>query len=234
MSMELGPYSNFHELNQDWFLSEFDKVLKKWADMQKSFTSLNQAFNDLHDYVHDYFKNLNVQKEIDNKLVAMAKDGSLYEIIRKYTDPIVNKQNEKIIVLENRMNTFTSLPEGSTAGNAELVDIRIPAIDFNENKPYPSAGDAVRRQIGKLYEDSSEIYKKTFDWVDKKMFNFEGYIDLNVDTFSCAKIDVSSFVGFRIYITTYTAYNGTYVFFSEPFDREHPMKWKKEKNENIW
>ena len=84
MSMELGPYSNFHELNQDWFLSEFNKVLKEWTDMQKRFTSLNQAYNDLHDYVYDYFKNLNVQKEIDNKLDAMAKDGSLYEIIRKY------------------------------------------------------------------------------------------------------------------------------------------------------
>lgn len=232
MSMEFGAYTNFHELNQDWFLSEFNKVLKEWADMQKKFTNLNQAFNDLHDYVHDYFKNLNVQKEIDKKLDAMAKDGSLYEIIRKYTDPIVNEQNKKIIVLENRMNTFASLPEGSTAGNAELVDIRVPAINFNENKPYPSAGDAVRGQIGKLYEDSSEIYKKTFTWVDKLMFNCTGYLDLTVDTFSCAKIDVSAFVGFHFYITTYTAYNGTYGFFSEPFDKDHPMKWKREKNEN--
>lgn len=83
MSMELGPYTNFHELNQDWFLNEFNKVLKEWADMQKSFTNLNQAFNDLHDYVHDYFKNLNVQKEIDNKLDAMADSGELGIILSK-------------------------------------------------------------------------------------------------------------------------------------------------------
>lgn len=178
MSMELGPYTNFHELNQDWFLSEFNKVLKEWTDMQKRFTNLNQAFNDLHDYVHDYFKNLNVQKEIDNKLDAMAKDGSLYEIIRKYTDPIVNEQNEKIIVLENRMNTFTSLPDGSTTGDAELTDIRVPAIGFNNDKPYPSAGDAVRGQVSSVNEELMNTINGIYPlkWIANKTIDSQGNI----------------------------------------------------------
>ena len=54
MSMELGPYTNFHELNLDWFLDEFNKVLAEWADMNKRFSDLNAAFNDLSNYVHDY------------------------------------------------------------------------------------------------------------------------------------------------------------------------------------
>lgn len=150
MSMELGPYSNFHELNQDWFLNEFNKVLAEWTAMKKSFSSLNEAFIDLRNYVNDYFKNLDVQEEIDKKLNDMANDGSLYAIIRKYTDPIVDEQNSKITVLENRMNTFTSLPQGSTSGDAELIDIRVPASGFNGNSAYPSAGDAVRGQVGDL------------------------------------------------------------------------------------
>ena len=231
MSMDLGPYSNFHELNQDWFLNEFNKVLKEWADMKKSFTDLNQAFNDLRNYVNNYFKNLNVQKEIDKKLDEMAKDGSLYDIIRKYSDPIVNKQNEKLSVLENRMNTFSSLPSGSTNGDAELIDIRVPANGFNNGQNYPSAGEAVRGQVSKLYEDSSEIFKKEFTWVDNLMFNCTGDLDETVDTFSCAKIDVSAFAGFRIDIKTHTAYNGTYGFFGEPADQEHLIKWENNKNE---
>lgn len=48
MSMEnLGPYSNFHELNQDWLLNEFNKVLEQWKAMQKNFDNLQDAFNDL-------------------------------------------------------------------------------------------------------------------------------------------------------------------------------------------
>ena len=84
MSMELGPYSNFHELNQDWFLNEFNKVLAEWAAMNKSFNDLNEAFNNLHDYVHDYFKNLNVQEEINNKLDEMASSGELSLILANY------------------------------------------------------------------------------------------------------------------------------------------------------
>ena len=30
MSMELGAYTNFHELNQDWFLDEFNKLVSQW------------------------------------------------------------------------------------------------------------------------------------------------------------------------------------------------------------
>ena len=60
MSMEnLGPYSNFHELNLDWFLDEFNKVIAQWKAMQKNFDTLQDAFDDLKSYVQNYFKNLN-------------------------------------------------------------------------------------------------------------------------------------------------------------------------------
>ena len=153
MSIELGPYTNFHELNQDWFLNEFNKVLADWVAMNKRFSDLNAAFNDLSNYVHDYFNNLDVQEEIDNKLDSMARDGSLYDIIRKYTDPIVNEQDEKINVLKARMDTFSSLPDGSTAGDAELTDIR---VGYN-GKVYPSAGDAVREQVSGVNNEIVEL-----------------------------------------------------------------------------
>ena len=41
-------------------------------------------FNELHDYVHDYFDNLDVQEEINNKLDDMAEQGILQEIITTY------------------------------------------------------------------------------------------------------------------------------------------------------
>lgn len=126
--------------------------------------NLNNAYNELQSYVNDYFSTLDVQKEINNKLDVMAKDGTLSALIQPLFDTYktqidgeVNKQNNKIVVLENRMNTFTSLPSGSTSGDAELIDIRVPYNGFNNNQPYANAGDAVRGQVGALKTDLDNI-----------------------------------------------------------------------------
>ena len=90
MSMEnLGPYSNFHELNQDWLLNEFNKVLEQWKAMQKNFDSLQDAFNDLKSYVQDYFKNLDVQDEINNKLDQMNEDGTLNILLQMHARTVL-------------------------------------------------------------------------------------------------------------------------------------------------
>lgn len=132
--------------------------------------NLNNAYNELQSYVNDYFSTLDVQNEINNKLDVMAQDGSLSALIQPLFDTYktgidnaVNQQNNKINVLENRMNTFTSLPNGSTSGDAELIDIRVPANGFNDNKPYVSAGDAVRGQSGLLKEITSNLQYQSYD-----------------------------------------------------------------------
>lgn len=45
---------------------------------------LSDDFKTLYSYVHDYFDNLDVQEEINNKLDAMAQSGELEEIISQY------------------------------------------------------------------------------------------------------------------------------------------------------
>lgn len=75
-------------------------------------------------------------------------------------------QNSKITTLEGRMDTFTSLSEGSTTGDAELKDIRVGANGIT----YNNAGDAVRGQYSELKEDlenvedfSNTVYSKVFE-----------------------------------------------------------------------
>lgn len=47
-------------------------------------TNLTNLFNQLKDYVDNYFENLDVQEEINNKLDQMAEAGTLQEIITTY------------------------------------------------------------------------------------------------------------------------------------------------------
>ncbi len=65
----------------------------------------------------------------------------------------VSTAENDIDVLDARMDTFASLPSGSTSGNAELVDIRVGA----DGVTYPSAGDAVRGQVSDLIDDLDNI-----------------------------------------------------------------------------
>ena len=59
----------------------FNKLSKETKEIVEEYIT---KFNDLHDYVHDYFDNLDVQEEINNKLDDMVEQGTLQEIITSY------------------------------------------------------------------------------------------------------------------------------------------------------
>lgn len=123
MSMEnLGPYSNFHELNQDWFLSEFNKLIAQWKTMQKNFDTLQDAFNDLKSYIQNYFKNLNVQNEINNKLDDMAKDGSLSSLLSPLVNNSISDLSSKVNALQSVVSGLT--PTGEAISSNEVTQSR--------------------------------------------------------------------------------------------------------------
>lgn len=148
-----------------------NKTMEDVETLHGDVTNLHKAYEKLQSYVNNYFSSLDVQEEINNKLDNMAKSGELYAIIRRYTDPIVNEQNEKIDVLKSRMDTFARLPNGSTTGDAELQDIR---VGYNGVK-YSSAGNAVRGQVSELND-----YFSKFELVKGNYFDKNNYTIVNM------------------------------------------------------
>lgn len=63
---------------------EINKIIDSQNIVGEQAENLTNAFNNLKNYVDDYFKNLDVQDEINNKLNEMAQDGTLQEIIAEY------------------------------------------------------------------------------------------------------------------------------------------------------
>ena len=86
----------------------FNKLSKETKETIEEYIT---KFNDLHDYVHDYFDNLDVQEEINNKLDAMAEAGTLQEIITAYIQANVAWCFDTVA----DMKTATNLVDGSYA-----------------------------------------------------------------------------------------------------------------------
>lgn len=183
------PYTDTSVLNLDWFLEQFKELLESW-DAQKvdyeqfkedlttefntlsgKFDDLDEAFQALKSYVENYFENLDVQQEINNKLDEMVEDGTLKALLQPMFDEVVADQNGRISVLEGRMDEFTNLPEGSTTGDAELMDIR---VGF-DGSTYPTAGDAVRDQCDYLNDFISNIEIEGYTKSDGKPVDLSSY-----------------------------------------------------------
>ena len=58
-----------------------NKTMEDVETLEEDVTGIYEAYNLLQQYVNDYFDNLDVQEEINNKLDQMAEDGSLSTVM---------------------------------------------------------------------------------------------------------------------------------------------------------
>lgn len=63
---------------------EMNKIINSENILGTQVENVTNAFIDLQNFVNNYFENLDVQEEINNKLNEMAQDGTLQEIISEY------------------------------------------------------------------------------------------------------------------------------------------------------
>lgn len=80
-----------------------NKLIPHMQQNDENIKELNDLYNEVVDYVNNYFENLDVQEEINNKLDQMAADGTLANIIN---EQIFNELNQKI---ENNTTEINNL-----------------------------------------------------------------------------------------------------------------------------
>lgn len=117
------PYTDFSELNLDWFLEQFKLLVEewksteeKWAEMQQNFQTLESTVQTFTNFVENYFENLDVQQEINNKLDAMALDGTLSDLLA----PFVTSELPGVVT--------TQLPSEVTSQLPGVVTTQLPGV----------------------------------------------------------------------------------------------------------
>lgn len=98
---------------------EMNKIINSVNTSGSQVETLTNAFNNLQDYVNNYFNNLDVQEEINNKLDEMAQDGTLQNIIEEYLNLGVIFHYDNI----NNMKSATNLKNGNYAQTGGFYQI---------------------------------------------------------------------------------------------------------------
>lgn len=84
---------------------EMNKIINSENTLGTQMENITNAFIELQNYVNNYFDNLDVQEEINNKLNEMVQDGTLANIINQEIFGKINEDIENInITLNNIYN----------------------------------------------------------------------------------------------------------------------------------
>lgn len=105
-------------------MEKINEIITSQNQTNENVTELQNAFNELKNYVDNYFTNLDVQEEINKKLDAMLTDGSL--------DPILQRTkvyNSLGLYVNTTTDISDYLTQLDTIGNAGL-----PAGTYTVNK----------------------------------------------------------------------------------------------------
>lgn len=82
------PYTDFHELNLDWFLEEFNKLNDAFDQVKAEVISMDEAIDEFR----HWFETLDVSQEISDKIDRMIADGSFQAIVDSRLDPVVRTE----------------------------------------------------------------------------------------------------------------------------------------------
>ena len=179
-----------------------NNVINSQNSVGQEVENLSQAFIDLQNYVDNYFDNLDVQEEINNKLDSLVEDGTLTNLISTYLQPYIeaqnqviseqtqtlnnaisqqnnaiSQQNQNINTLEARVDEVTQLPSGSTSGDAELADIRVAYTSVS----YDTAGNSVRAQSKNIAQTTmkNKVLSTSDFTVGQSINSTDGFISSN-------------------------------------------------------
>ena len=192
--------SKFYKLLQDFFinndketfiqfLAEFynrtegiidkngtqDDLIKELRELYLEFNEKGIDENIVREKVNYFLENSVKIKDILAKLVINT--NKIEDVNTKLNAKLDTKANESDLIVERqRIDSFTKLANGSTTGDAELIDGRIGA----DGLTYDNIGGAIRTQISnindKINKSTSVIeYKNILSYGDmKEITHFSG------------------------------------------------------------
>ena len=208
--------SNFYKALQDFFINAdkktFLQFLAEFYNRTEGIIDKDNIQDDLIKELRELYLEFN-EKGIDENIVRekvnyfLENSVKIKDVIKKLDHIEIQKATKEEVETERkRIDNLTKLGEGSTTGDAELIDIRV-GID---GTTYENAGEAVRKQFKELdylkeYSTIVEKNKITGEENRGKLYNFHDNTTFNESSSKYVKYDVSSLVDKKLLISGSTA-----------------------------
>lgn len=170
-------------------------------------SSLEKLKNDFKSDVEGMKEEYNSWKDT---VLAENNVAKLQNEINGLGSQLDNKASkDEVDVERKRIDSFTSLSQGSTTGDAELIDGRIGADGIE----YENIGGSIRGQFGKINENAFEFEEININRQKGKIYN--GYLPLTSKSgFMVAEITVETGDVFKLHTTTYGGDHFAYAFYN--------------------
>lgn len=194
-----------------------NNLIKDVNTLTAEMTELQQAFTTLKNYVDNYFANLDIQEEINNKLDKMVQDGTFDTIIKAYFNrKFIFVGDSYILGYSNDGHLYTSFAEiinanlgiGATILGTSGAGFAHVGTGINEGKNFLQTlqtyqgNTADKNSITDIYVMggyNDRTHTTTEIWL--AMHDFSTYVK---ETFPNARVHVA-FIGWSLLPAEYTA-----------------------------
>ena len=122
---------------------------------------LQNLYELLRTYVNDYFDNLDVQEEINNKLDDLVRDGTIQNILSNQYNDLMTQVNNELNDFSNRLESVASGSPLIANSTSEMTDTSRVYVNTSDGKWYYYNGTAWT--IGGTYQ-STEIANNSIDF----------------------------------------------------------------------
>lgn len=137
--------------------------------------NVTNAMTELQNYVNNYFENLDVQDEINNKLNEMVEDGTLQNLL----SPLINNKQNKIIPDWINKQYFFSISYNASNYTTPFVIYSKDAFNWKKLCHLPKNAFVAESLIAgnRVYDISctfiDDYFYMIYDYIDKNYNNYE-------------------------------------------------------------
>lgn len=207
---KINPLPNLSCINNFPYVDDSIDAVNQWQLLQKVWSKCSEVIDlstltqqqqvELYNYVMNYFTNLNVQDEIDNKLDEMTEDGSLGILIDKTFLPYKHEINSIIEEQNNRIGKILSGTPIAVSSIDEMTNINKIYVNTTDGYWYFYNGSAWEK--GSIYQataiaDDSITSNKInggFNILDGVSFDLNTFINPSGEIVSSSFTDLSDFI----------------------------------------